>query len=159
MTAITNKCFVVIKFVLDMINSINLKKRAKASIMILLPMAIITMTVLTCQDNDPVPSLSYALSTVAAEKTPAKKEVAFAPMPGDTIYKPLAWGSKLRVVKNVIFKSKYKNKDYWFFQSFAFSRITPANYQQDSIRERVVLADSIMVSQYDTFYICRRIIY
>ncbi len=76
----------------------------------------------------------------------------------DTTYVPLMWGSSLRIVPRVLTSGQYKKKPYWFAQTFAYSKVVPANYQQDSIRERVVVADTMLITQTDTFYICRRII-
>ena len=76
----------------------------------------------------------------------------------DTTYVPLVWGSSLRITPRILLKGKYKKKDYWFAQTFAYSKIDPANYQQDSVRERAVVADTFLISQTDTFYICRRVI-
>ncbi len=79
--------------------------------------------------------------------------------PGDTIYRPIAWGAELRVVPGVIYAGNHpKFGKYWFTKSMAYSRVKPANYMQDSIRERVAFADSILITNLDTFYICRRMI-
>lgn len=122
-----------------------MKKLLLINLAILLTVGL-GLTVVTCVKETPIANTDKDYNKTILPRTL------------DTSYVPLLWGSSLRIVPRVIYNGKYNKKNYWFAQTFAYSKITPANYQQDSIRERIVVADSSTIIQTDTFYICRRII-
>ncbi len=94
------------------------------------------------------------VAAIQAEQKPAMASMT----PCDSIYYiPVAWGSELRVLKNTLSKGNRKGVSYWQAKTFAWQIIDPTRYQQDSTRERVVIADRDTITYSDTFYICRKI--
>lgn len=78
--------------------------------------------------------------------------------PCDSIYfEPVAWGAELRIVSKTISSgNRPPYGPYWQAKSFGWQAIKPTKFQQDSIRERIVFADSDTIRYIDTFYICRK---
>ncbi|NOT36425.1 MAG: hypothetical protein HOP11_03495 [Saprospiraceae bacterium] len=77
----------------------------------------------------------------------------------DTTYRPIMWGSQLKPIPGITIKgSNKKFPPYWFTKVYADNLVKPSNYQQDGLNERVAFADSALITNSDTFYICRRVI-
>lgn len=136
----------------------NYYDKFKAWALIIIPCAGILLAIVTCGQSDqelkPKTTFNEFMLEARSVKNPTTSN---APMPGDTIYTPIAWGSQLRVIPGLVLKSYHpKFGDYWFCKTMAYSRVKPANYMQDSTRERVAFADSVLITSSDTFYICRR---
>ncbi len=73
-----------------------------------------------------------------------------------TGYRPVFSGQMMKVIPKTIVKWNTKGKDFWFAKLYAFSVVQPFNYQQDSLKERVVVSDTIQINYSDTFYICKK---
>ena len=71
-------------------------------------------------------------------------------------YLPVYSGRMMKILPRTIVPWNYKGQRYWFAKGYAFSIVDPFNYQQDSLKERVVFSDTVMISYSDTFYICKK---
>lgn len=79
-------------------------------------------------------------------------------VPCDSIYyEPVAWGQLLRVLPKTVSNGTSRIYGHWWqAKGFAWQIIEPSRYQQDSLRERVVFADTDTIRYTDTFFICRK---
>jgi hypothetical protein len=99
---------------------------------------------------------------VSCEKETTKPETiqylqAASSIPCDsTGYRPVFSGQMMKVIPRTIAKWTYKGHDFWFAKLYAFSVVQPFNYQQDSLKERVVVSDTVQINYSDTFYICKK---
>lgn len=124
----------------------------KSYVLLYIFLFVIILTVLKCLEPTPEPTLGMSVLPLISK--PTNQSI---PMAGDTVYIPVAWGAELRVVPNVIFSGRHrKYGPYWFTKTMSYQLVKPANYQQDSLRERVAFADSVQITNADTFYICRK---
>ncbi len=139
--------------------STNLATQCTKVVLAVFAIWISSLLMLTCTrsaEEEMKPQLINSLQVSPVKKTAESLII----QPGDTIYRPIAWGSELRVVPNIIYQGNHRKYGrYWFCKTMAYQVVKPANYQQDSVRERVEFADSVLITNTDTFYICRRVIY
>lgn len=152
--------FLISKSIIMKYYTAHLGERLLTLIGVIVLLSLITFSVSTCtQTQSEIAAPAQALS-IRKQVTTMDNAQALIIQPGDTIYRPIAWGAELRVVPNVIYQGNHRKYGwYWFCKTMAYSVVKPANYQQGSIRERVAFADSTLITNADTFYICRRVIY
>lgn len=128
---------------LNYLTDLTIKLSITTAIIILTLLCLILSCEKDTQANVPDNSLRFPLAASA---------------PSDSIYYlPVSWGAELRILPNTISQGVRKGVPYWQAKSFAWQRIEPTRYQQDSLKERVVFADMDTIGVYDTFYICRKI--
>lgn len=122
---------------------------------------LLTSIVFSCNDKtdskiliDPIDTINETIDYT----TPIDNFIPLSSLnPCDSVFfEPLAYGSQLRVLNNTLSNGSRKGKNWWQCKTFAWNRIQPTNYQQDSIKERIVIADIDTIKLYDTFYICRK---
>lgn len=79
--------------------------------------------------------------------------------PCDSVYYvPVAFGAPIKMIPQTIASGNRKGIPWWQGKGYVFSKITPTNYQQDPLKERMVFGDTISIGANDTFYICRKIV-
>lgn len=78
-----------------------------------------------------------------------------AGMPGDTVYIPVYSGAKMKVIKGTVKYWNVGGKEYSFAKFQAGNIVKPFNYQQDSLKERVVVSDTTKIYFPDSVFICR----
>jgi hypothetical protein len=83
------------------------------------------------------------------------KNIQAAGMPGDTVYIPVYSGAKMKVVKNTVKYWTVGGVQYSFAKFQAGNIVKPFNYQQDSLKERVVISDTTKIYFPDSVFICR----
>lgn len=140
-------------------NSISISTQLTKVLLCAFAIWITSILILKCTETQDQ-QLSPSASVMQLKSVPAKPAEALIIQPGDTTYRPILWGAELRVVPNIIYQGNHRKYGrYWFCKTMAYQVVKPANYQQDSVRERVAFADSALITNLDTFYICRRIIH
>ena len=152
------------------IKTMQKSKLTDATLYSLVLLAVIALyflaCILSCHNEEPAVAISditqpfdpYNHSIDYTQPLEEKQlEAAAMISPCDSIYyEPLAYGAQLRILKNTISNGSRKGSPWWQAKTFAWQRIVPTNYQQDSVRERVVIADRDTIYYTDTFYICRK---
>lgn len=129
----------------------------------------IAWTLLSCAQKDDTTEISSALQSNIPGQV--QGQIATAPAfddqllsmsaapPDSIIYRPVAWGSEIRILnRTIVSGNRRPYGPYWQAKGFVFQVIKPTRYQQDTFRERMVFADSTAIFYSDTFYICRKII-
>lgn len=101
-----------------------------------------------CQkDNDPI---------IHSDKT--NKTELTARAPGDTTYRPLEYGSTLKVYPNTISKCWNRKKARYEWQAVVYGdMVLPAcKYQQIPIHDKIVISDTAEIFYDSFFYITLR---
>jgi hypothetical protein len=115
---------------------------------------------ISCTDDDKASGQLISASVDIDYTKPIRPtdETMTMTLPCDSVYyRPVAWGSELRIVKNTLSSGNRRGTAWWQAKTMAWQIIDPTRYQQDSTRERVVIADRDTITYSDTFYICRKI--
>lgn len=70
-------------------------------------------------------------------------------------YEPVDWGAELKVVKNTItLRDRKPYGKSCQAKLYAYSKLLPTNYLQDSLKERTMVCDVDTIQYTDKFYIC-----
>lgn len=65
-------------------------------------------------------------------------------------------GNPGHAIPSTIYHGVFRGKDYWFAKLSFGNVLRPPNYQQDPLRERMGVTDSLPITAQDSFLICRK---